>query len=282
MAKKELSHNEYSIALLKKESSFLVYLNHPHITQQLAMLDNPKSPILLMEKMWMSLTEFLSNNHSHHDKISILHDAACGLHYIHEKGIIHFDLTADNILLTENITAKLADFGQATFCQQNIRYLPKTFDHLPPETFKPHSKTRFSTKVDVFSFGCVTIHTFTQERPVPELEKYAETSEIGKYKKNSEVERRSVFVKKFKNNCNSIKLHDLTLRCLQDNPDYRPTIATLLSMLKECLTFEFGKFEIMHALWLVADDPKVHHLRSSFKNLATCFVKSDNIKITSA
>ena len=250
MAKKEFIHNEYSITLLKKENSFLVQLNHPCITQLFTTLDSPNSPVLLVEKMWMSLTEFLAEKHSYHDKISILCDAACGLHYIHEKGIIHCDLTGDNILLTEKITAKLADFGQATFGDQNIRYLPKTFDHLPPETFEPHSKTRHSTKVDVFSFGCVTIHTFTQERPVPELEKYAETSD-GAYKKHSEVERRSVFVKKFKNNCNSIKLHDLVLKCLQDNPDHRPTMEALLSLLKGCL--KTSKFEIIHTYILIFD-----------------------------
>jgi len=246
MAKKEHPKIENSKKLLKQERKILVHLNHPCIVCQLAMLDNVKSPILLMERMCMSLTEFLTNKHSHHDKISILHDTACGLHYIHEKDIVHCDLTTDNILLTEKNRAKIADFGRSTFSQQNIKYLPETLDHLPPEMFKPYSKVSYSTKVDVFSFGCVIIHTFTQECPTPDFE----ISEVGKYKKLSEVDRRSVCLKKFENNCDSVKLHSITLECLQDNPDHRPTAVTLCSLLEKQLainetnSFKFGMFNI--------------------------------------
>ena len=238
MAKKEHSQINFSKKLLKHEWKLLAHLNHPHITQQLAMLDKPKStPVLLMEQMWMSLTEFLTEKHSHHDKISILHDAACGVNHIHEKDIVHCDLTGDNILLTENLTAKLANFGRATRGQQIfLKYLPESLDHVPPEIFEPYSKASFSTKVDVFSFGCVIIHTFIEEYPVPDFDKLVETSEVGRFKKYSEVERRSICLKKFKNNCNSTKLHDIVLKCLQDNPDYRPTAATLLSLLENQLT----------------------------------------------
>ena len=250
IAKKEDSQNSVSKKLMKHEWKLLAHLNHPHITQQLAMLDKSEStPVLLMEQMWMSLTVFVTNKHSHHDKISILRDAACGLHHIHKKDIVHCDLTGDNILLTENLTAKLADFGRATRGQQLfLKYLPENLDHVPPEIFEPYSKASRSTKVDVFSFGCVIIHTFIEECPVPDFDKLVETSEVGRYKKHSEVERRSICLKKFKNNCNSTKLHDIVLKCLQDNPDCRPTAATLLSLLENQLvtiipdTFKYGTY----------------------------------------
>ena len=244
MAKKENLKNKISIKLLKREQKFLVHLDNPFIVHQLATLDNPQSPVLLAEEMWMSLTEFLTNKHSHHNKITILRDAACGLQYIHEKGIIHCDVTGDNIFLTEKITVKLANFGHATFYQQNIvKYLPECLDHMPPEISEPYSKASCSTKVDVFSFGCVIIHTFTQEHPSPDFDKYVvDTSKVGMYKKYSEVERRSVCLKKFKNNCKSIKLHDSALKCLQDNPDNRPTAASLLSLLEKQLAKIIPKY----------------------------------------
>ena len=230
MAKKEKSQT-ISKNLIKREWKFLAYLNHPCIVQQLAVLDKLQCPVLLMEQMWMSLTEFLTTKHSYHDKISILRDAACGLHHLQENDIIHSNLTGDSILLTENITAKLADFGRATKGQlSGIKYLPKNLDHLPPEIFEPYFKTNCSNKVDVFSFGSVIIHTFTQEYPTPDLDKLIETSEAGRYIKHSEIERRSICLKKFKNNCTSKKLQGAVLQCLQDNPNYRPTAATLLSL----------------------------------------------------
>ena len=239
-----------SNSLLKQEMRLYrsIKLDHPHIVKLVHSLDNPESPVLLMERMLISLTEFLVKKQSHHDKISILRDAACGLQYIHEKGIIHGDLTADNILLTENITAKLADFGQATFAQQSIvKYLlPETLDHMPPEILEPYSKASYSTKVDTFSFGCVIIHTFTQEQPVPDFHKYVKISGVEKYKRHSEVERRSVCLNKFKNKVNTIKLLDIVFSCLQDDPDLRPTAASLLSLFEEQLavyvasSFKYG------------------------------------------
>ena len=243
------TNNEISKKLLKQERKFLIHLKHPCVVQQLAVFDSPKSPIILTERMWMSLSEFIANKQSHHDKISILLDTACGLQYIHEKGIIHCDLTADNILLTEKATAKLADFGRAIFCQQTMtmKYFSKISDHLPPEVLKPYPMTSYSTKVDIFSFGCVVIHTITQEHATPDFDKYIETSEVGKYKCHSEIGRRSVSLKKFSNKCNSIELHSVMLKCLQDNPDYRPTAASLCSMLKKQLTsivpFKYGTYE---------------------------------------
>ena len=235
MAKKELVKNKISKKLLKREHKFVIHLDHPCIVQQLAMLDDTRSPVLLMERMWMSLTEFLATKHSHHNKISILRDTACGLQYIHEKNIIHCDLTADSIVLTDNVTAKLSDFGRATFYQENMdKRLPKNCDHVPPEILESYSKANCSTKVDVFSFGCVTIHTFTQEQPVTDFDKFTETPD-GRYIMHSEIDRRSVCLKKLTNDSKSTQMHDITLQCLQDNPEDRPTASFLLSFLEKQL-----------------------------------------------
>ena len=248
IAKKEHEKSKFSKKLLKQERKLLVHLKHPCIVQQLAVFDSARSPVLLMEKMWMNLSEFIAYKQSHHTKLSsILHDTACGLQYIHERGIIHCDLTADNILLTEKVTAKLADFGRAGFCQDTIKYLPEVSYHLPPEVLKPYPMTSYSTKVDIFSFGCVVIHTYTQEHPTPDFEQYVETAEAGKYKHYTEIERRSVCLKKFNKNCNSIKFYSMVLKCLQDNPKYRPTATILCSLLEKQLSpnlFKYGMCNI--------------------------------------
>ena len=54
----------------------------------------------------------------------------------------------------------------------------------------------------------------------------------------------------FKNNSESIELYDILLKCLQDNPDDRPTAATVLSLLEKQMTtdvpnsFKYGMFNV--------------------------------------
>ena len=45
-------------------------------------------------------------------------DVAQGLHYLHSNSIIHFDIKAANILLTNGSTAKIADVVSHTIHKQ--------------------------------------------------------------------------------------------------------------------------------------------------------------------
>lgn len=66
-----------------------------------------------------------------------------GLHHIHSKGLIHFDVKPDNILISDSDEAHLSDFGLTKAMNSFGFASPEQFyiKQLPPETFTSSDKT---------------------------------------------------------------------------------------------------------------------------------------------
>lgn len=79
-----------------------------------------------------------------------------GLHYVHTKQLVHFDVKPTNILIDNNNKAVLTDFGLAKYTdiygimRPNQIYTP----HKPPEAFK---YADFTNKADIYQAG-VTLY----------------------------------------------------------------------------------------------------------------------------
>ena len=235
---KEEEAKTVSKAAFLKEMEIIKDLRHPNIVQLLDVYnkkDSSSSPILIMSKMSMTLYYFLkqSVNKAHYlyKKVDILRDIACGLHYLHSKSIIHRDLTANAIFLTEDFSAKISDFGQAKHFieDEGVTTLPGDLCHMPPEALDDNPVYTF--KLDIFSFGCVVIQVITHEKPVPSYETEIQLPN-GKFEPVSEIERRSEYIKKVLD----LKLYELNKiieQCLQNNPDHRPNAFDLLLMIQK-------------------------------------------------
>ena len=88
----------------EQECHLLSAIKHPHIVQYLGTYQDPESklPVLLMELMDESLTRFLERFNEplpYHTEVNLCHDIALALSYLHSNGIVHRDLSSNNVLL---------------------------------------------------------------------------------------------------------------------------------------------------------------------------------------
>ena len=143
----------------QKEIKLWKEMSHPHIVQLHGIWIQPQAevPYMVMELLEFSLWQYLENCQDTipiSTKLTILHDVAKGLVYLHEeKNMAHRDLTTANILLTSSIKAKIGDFGQSRLFEGQVGPLTATpgnpiYSFMPPEVTQMNSQ--YGLSIDCF------------------------------------------------------------------------------------------------------------------------------------
>ncbi|CAA7409834.1 unnamed protein product [Spirodela intermedia] len=159
------------------EVDLLAKIEHRSLVKLVDYIDQENEKIIITEYVPNgTLREHLDGQHgkilSFSERLEIAIDVAHGLTYLHlyaEKTIIHRDVKSSNILLTENLRAKVADFGFARTSptdndQTHISTKVKgTVGYLDPEYYRTYQLT---PKSDVFSYGILLLEILSGRRPV--------------------------------------------------------------------------------------------------------------------
>ena len=232
---------------LNMEFGILLQLEHDHIVRYIGftILQDSEFPVLIMEKLATSLHAHLECEHAIPlaKKMYILLGVGKGLRYLHEKGVFHRDLTARNVLLDQSNPPfpKIADFGNSHITSTNpiyerdssVLYFPGTLFYMPPEACKKDG--RHSNKLDVFSFGHLSLFVCTQTFPNDLLDStYTIDREDGteKIRGRSEVDRRKkYFAELYEEQYSPLKA--LMYKCLANNPAKRPSASEVICELNE-------------------------------------------------
>ncbi|KDP31115.1 hypothetical protein JCGZ_11491 [Jatropha curcas] len=148
-------------------------------------------------------------------------DLARGLSYLHSQKIVHRDVKTENMLLNKNRTVKIADFGVARVEASNPNDMTGetgTLGYMAPEVLNGNPYNR---KCDVYSFGICLWEIYCCDMPYPDLSFSEITSAVVRQNLRPEIPR-----------CCPSSLANVMKRCWDANPDKRPEMDEVVSMLE--------------------------------------------------
>ena len=158
---------------------------------------------------------------------------ALGLRYLHEHSppIIHRDLSANNVLLTSNMRAKLSDLGvakmlnitPAQMTQQMSTQAPGTPCYMPPEALM--ARPTYTSKIDSYSYGVLMIHMLCGSWPFPADAFRHDHRNPDTLIPISEIDRRAKYLEDIRQDH---PLMGLIHQCLSNTPTRRPEASEIL------------------------------------------------------
>ncbi len=153
----------------QREAKLAARLNHPHVVSVFDFVTEGDEQWLVMEYVAGTNLSSLADQHGGLPPTvaaTLLGQAAEALAAAHSAGIVHRDVKPSNILVTDDGTAKLADFGIARARADSTLTASGMVSgspaYLAPEVASGHTATEAS---DVWSLGATLFHTLTGRAP---------------------------------------------------------------------------------------------------------------------
>ncbi|KAL9461114.1 hypothetical protein AB3S75_004165 [Citrus x aurantiifolia] len=171
---KNAKEDEERISDFLSELGIVAHINHPNAAKLIGFSTENGFHLVLQFLPHGSLSSLLFGSTEYLEwkiRYKIALGIAEGLQYLHHechRRIIHRDIKASNILLSEDYEAQISDFGLAKWLPDNWSHhivfpIEGTFGYLSPEYFM-HGIV--DEKTDVFAFGVLLLELITGRRAV--------------------------------------------------------------------------------------------------------------------
>lgn len=163
---------------------------------------------------------------NHEQKIDIIRQIALGVRSLHHHNVLHLDLKPQNVLVMEDGTCLLADFGLSRdhACTTDLNNTKGTINYMAPEVM---SSRLYSFPADVWSLGAITVLLFTRQTlyrvggvnlPVDNIFRRARTDMI------------TFTIRDKIQAIEDVDIRAIVSACLVENPLNRANIDEILSM----------------------------------------------------
>ncbi|XP_047722229.1 interleukin-1 receptor-associated kinase 4 isoform X1 [Prionailurus viverrinus] len=173
---------------------------------------------------------------SWHMRCKIAQGAATGISFLHENHHIHRDIKSANILLDEDFTAKISDFGLARASEKFAQTVMTsrivgTTAYMAPEALRGE----ITAKSDIYSFGVVLLEIITG---LPAVDEYREPQLLLDIKEEIEDEEKTIedYIDTKMNDIDPISIetmYSVASQCLHEKKNKRPDIRKVQQLLQE-------------------------------------------------
>ncbi|KFP40973.1 PAS domain-containing serine/threonine-protein kinase, partial [Chlamydotis macqueenii] len=157
-----------------QEIAILLKLQHPNIIKVLDVFENEHFFQLVMEKhgSGLDLFTFIDNQPNLDEPLAsyIFRQLVSAVGYLHCRNILHRDIKDENIVIAEDFTIKLVDFGSTAYMEPGKLFYTfcGTIEYCSPEVLS--GKPYHGPELEMWSLG-VTLYTLVfGENPFCELE----------------------------------------------------------------------------------------------------------------
>lgn len=220
-------------------------LDHPNVTKLIgATMGKGGTDCLLVVEYVPggTLKSYLTKNRIKKLPLSdVIHfalDLARGLSYLHSQKIVHRDVKTDNLLLDENRSVKITDFGVSHFEASNYGEMTGnigTFGYMAPEVLVggPYDK-----KCDVYSFGICLWEIYCCAVPYSNVRCVEQSSTLVYKKLRPKIPRSCP-----KSVANVMK------RCWDKDPSKRPEMDEVVRLLEAIDTSKARGMIQSHRFW---------------------------------
>ncbi|CAH2038517.1 unnamed protein product [Thlaspi arvense] len=208
---------------LEEEVKLLKNLSHPNIVRYLGTVREDDTLNILLEFVpGGSISSLLEKFGPFPESVvrTYTKQLLCGLEYLHHHAIMHRDIKGANILVDNKGCIKLADFGASKQVAElatisGAKSMKGTPYWMAPEVIL---QTGHSFSADIWSVGCTVIEMVTGKAPwSQQYKEVAAIFFIGTTKSHPPIP----------DNLSS-DAKDFLLKCLQEEPNLRPTASELL------------------------------------------------------